>query len=144
MIFHSFAADLHISEDRRFVIDIFQYVAFDAEEARRDMGRHDQAITFHQLAGVCVSRQRHRPVRRVLFLGINATDHIFPPVQKLNDLVRWPSEIIIQKEKIGGRRRIKKLRDHLAAGLGNERIAAPLRPASGESGLLAGRVGGQG
>jgi len=144
VVFHTLAADLHVTEHRGLVIQVLQHMALDTQEARGHVRCHDQAITFHQLAGVCMSRQGHWPVGLVLFLGVDAADHIFRAVQKLNDLVCRPAEVVIKEEEIRSRRRVQKLRHHLAAGLGNERVTASLRPTPGEPGLLAGCVCSQG
>jgi len=142
VVFHAIPINLHVTEHRSLVVEILQHMALDTQEACRDVRCHDQAITFHQLAGVCMSRQGHRPVGRVLLLGVYPTDHILRSLQKLDDLMRWPAEVVIQKEQIGRAGRVKKLRNHLAASLGNERIAATLRPSSRKPSPLAGRVSG--
>ena len=119
-------------------------MALDTQEACRHVRCHDEAITFHQLAGVCMCCKGHWPVGLVLFLGVDAANHIFRAVQKLNDLVCRPAEVVIKKEEIRSLWRVQKLRHHLAAGLCDERVTASLSPAPGKPGLLAGCVCSQG
>ena len=144
MILHPVPIDLHVTEHRSLVIQILQHMALDTQEACRDVRCHNEPVTLNQLAGVCMSRQGHRPVGLVLLLGVDAADYIFRAVQKLNDLVCRPAEVVIKKEEIRSLWRVQKLRHHLAAGLCDEWVTASLSPAPGEPGLLAGCVCSQG